>query len=249
MTDGVFDHAKWRDEMNKLAAASGHGLASAINDGAAFAHHIIDEPHVDREAMARFDRLKAKLAARRRRRRVLPWLALAVFLLLALASVARAQMTPNGRPLILWSPPLVIGMYTIDSARVDDALPEIATADWPAFADTVIYELRLCTGLRGGMEITNSDHWEGWQLRTVARGVFSVSTYSPDEGWHADDAYIGFTFPHVKRIYVVQEGLRYRGLVKHELLHALLADHGFDPRHGTPVADAMFKRCVPEKPR
>jgi hypothetical protein len=175
------------------------------------------------------------------KRRVLPWLALAVFLLLALASVARAQMTPNGRPLILWAPPLVIGMYTIDSARVDDSLPAIATADWPAFTDTVVAELRDCTGLRRGLT--------GWQIRTVAAGVFSVRTYNPVEGWNADGAYIGFTFPSVRRIYVVQEGLRYRGLVKHELLHALLADSGLDPRHGTVVSDVMFARCVPEKQR
>jgi hypothetical protein len=189
----------------------------------------------------RLEFLKRRSFWRRTVRRFLPWLALTAFLLLALASVARAQMTPNGRPLVLWEPPLVIGMYTIDSARVDDSLPVIATADWPAFTDTVAAELRSCTGLHGGLA--------GWQVRTVARGVFSVSTYNESEGWHANDAYIGFTFPHVKRIYVVQEGLRYRGLVKHELLHALLSDHGIDPRHGTPVADAMFARCVPEKPR
>jgi hypothetical protein len=162
-------------------------------------------------------------------------------LLLALAGVAGAQATPTGRPLILWAPPPVIGMYTIDSARTYDELPAIATADWPAFTDSVVARLHACTGLRGGLT--------GWQLRTVASPLFGVSTWNKERGWHADDPYIGFTFPHVKRIYVVQAGLNSPRLIQHELLHALLSDSGLDPRHGTPVADRMFKKCLPEMQR
>ncbi len=56
--------------------------------------------------------------------------------------------------------------------------------------------------------------------------------------------FIGYTFPHVQRIYVAQDGLFVRGLVKHELLHAFLAVNGLDPDHGTPLADRLFKRCL-----
>ncbi len=172
------------------------------------------------------------------------WLGWWAVLLLLPADLAQAQVQSHvpmtGRPLLLWDRPPVIGMYSIDSARVTDALPAIASADWPAFTDTVVAELRACTRINGGLD--------GWSLRTVSAGLFYVRTYDRAlRTWREDEPYIGFTFPTVRRIYVVQNGLYVRGLVKHELLHALLADRGFDPRHGTPVADALFKRCVKER--
>jgi hypothetical protein len=206
---------------------------------AAFLRYLDFRAQVENEI--RLEQTLRRVADRRIAKRM-GWLALAVFLLLALASVARAQShSTNGRPLILWAPPPIIGMYTIDSARVDDSLPVIATADWPEFTSRVMIALRACTGLPGSMH--------GWTLRTVAAPLFGVSTWTKERGWHADDPYIGFTFPHVQRIYVVQAGLNSPRLIRHELLHALLSDSGIDPRHGTPVADAMFAKCSAELPR
>lgn len=162
--------------------------------------------------------------------------ALLLVLLMLVAGRLEAQVQ---RTVVLWEPPPVIGMYTIDSARVND-LPVIATADWPAFTDTVLAELQTCTRLVGSPR--------GYHLRTVAAPLFQVTSIK--NGEPVDEGpYIGFTFPSLHLIYVVQGGLQVRGLVKHELLHALLAEHGFDPRHGRPVSDGMFKRCLPERPR
>jgi hypothetical protein len=164
------------------------------------------------------------------------WLAFWAVLLLLPADLAQAQMVSSGdRPLVLWSPPPVIGYFSLDSSVVDESSPLIATADWPAFTDSVIAGLQACGHFRHPLK--------AWALRTVAAPVFGVRTPGDAIG---DQPFLGFTFPTIHEIYVVQSRVQSRRLIRHELLHAFLADNGFDPRHTTPVADALFDKCAKE---
>jgi hypothetical protein len=167
--------------------------------------------------------------------RIAPLLLLAV-----LASPLRAQgITDSREPLILWATPPLIGSWSPDSERVDESLAMIASADWPPAADTAFAELRACTKLRGA----GLDHW---QLRTVAAAHFRVHIIHAD-GSDEDDVFDGYTMARTRRIYVVQWMWRNRALLKHEMLHALLSEHGFVATHGSPVADGMFKRCLKDE--
>lgn len=200
---------------------------------AEFLHDLLAE---DRNK-AKIAVLRAKLAKAERFDRVARWVAFAVFLTLAFAASLSAQGITNERePLILWTTPPIIGMWSVDSERVDDSLPVIASADWPASADTAFAELRACTKIRGA-------GLDGWQLRTVAAAHFRVHLVRRD-GTAEDGVFDGYTMARTKRIYVVQWMWRNRALLKHEMLHALLSEHGFVSTHGSPVADGMFRRCI-----
>jgi hypothetical protein len=140
---------------------------------------------------------------------------------------------------ILWAPPPVLGVYSPELELIAADIPGDATADWPSFLPALLQELAVCSRL-------STEMLPGaYVLHTVDTPVFNVIVRD-DNGWHdPDDNYIGFTFPQHNVIYVVQAGAQHRQLLKHELLHALLAAHGFDGRHGMPVADGMFRRCFP----
>ena len=174
-------------------------------------------------------------------RRIRVYLRAAAFLLgalLVLASSLHGQEHPRSmdRPLVLWADPPVIGVDSQAVERVYDTLPAIATAEWPEFTDSVLTELEHCTGLKPP---------KAWQVRTVAAPAFTVDINVRGK-WYNGQPFIGYTFTSVHRIYVVQFLLRSPRLVRHEWLHALMYDNGLDPRHGTPIANALFKKCAPE---
>lgn len=158
------------------------------------------------------------------------------FLLVTVASLHAQEAQHAEHPLVLWSEPPTIGSDSNDVEVVHDELPAIASADWPEFTDSVTTELAKCTGLRPPHD---------WHVRTVAAQALSVRIWY-GERWVEGQPFIGYTFPSVHRIYVVQAGLRSRGLLRHELLHAILADNGLPAGHGTPLADALFPRCAPD---
>lgn len=159
-------------------------------------------------------------------------------LLLAILLCLPVQLAGQGQGrTIIFSEPVIIGVYSMDVAEVYDSLPEIATAEWPAFTPGLLAELAACTRLPVPV---------GWEIRTVAGSGFMVRWWDEDEKvWQAGRVYVGWTFPHVRRIYVAQDGLYTPWLIKHELLHAVLAAGGIDPRHNTLIADRMFARCLP----
>ena len=168
--------------------------------------------------------------------RVSAWLGL--WLAFLLGSPVAAQTAHSPQRVIAWSPPPLIGMYTVDSARIND-LAELASADWPTMWVEDLAKMRACSGLYADLR--------DWSVWTVSAPAFYVRYYDRDDRtWIEDHPFVGFAFPHVRRIYVVQAHLSNRLLLQHEMLHALLAERGFDPRHNTNVADAMFKRCFPK---
>ncbi len=164
------------------------------------------------------------------------WCLLGALLVLAASLPAQQHPRSMDRPLILWEPMPTIGVDSADAERVNDDLPAIATADWPEFTDSVIAGLARCTGLRAP---------KAWQVRTVAAPAFTVRIWVNGK-WYDHQAFAGYTFQSVHRIYVVQIGLRSRRLIRHELLHAILADNGLNPAHGAPLANELFPRCAPE---
>jgi hypothetical protein len=161
---------------------------------------------------------------------VLGWLLVG---LVVPADLAQAQ---NQIRSVLWTKPPLLGMYARDSARVDESLPEVHSAEWPTFYIEALAELRACSRVYEDLR--------DWTIYTVTAQAFFVRFWrEKEQQWVEDEPFVGFTFPHLKRIYVVQAGLHNRGLIKHEMLHAVLAARGFDPAHTTPVADGMFRRC------
>lgn len=183
-----------------------------------------------------------------------------VKLMLSLALVAGAcaggvrtcaaqGITNTEEPKIIWSDPPPVAVWSPDSESIaseivtaSGAKYPLASANWEAVADTVYAELRACTKL-------HKQTLAGWTLWTVNDAHFKVKFYSSDTNKWETDTFDGWAFNHSKRILVVQWRLHDRGLIKHEMLHAMLYAHGFDARHNRPVTDALFAKCVPEKPR
>lgn len=138
---------------------------------------------------------------------------------------------------ILWEPPPVIGVYSPTLQIVAD-VKGLASSEWPNFLTQALAELAACSRL----DVSGIPG--DYTLWTVDAPVFNVLVGSDNNTkWQVEGDFIGFTFPLRRRIYVAQAGVNSKQLIKHELLHALLNARGFDPRHNTPVADGMFRRC------
>jgi hypothetical protein len=157
----------------------------------------------------------------------------AFFAFLAVVMLVPADVAQAQARGISWQPPVVLGRWSMDTARIND-LPEVSSADWPTMHVEWLAEMRHCSRLYADLR--------DWTIHTVTAQSFYVEVRNGDT-WENGGPFFGFTFPQLKRIYVVQYGLHRSTLIKHEVLHALLAEKGLDPRHNTNVADGMFARC------
>jgi hypothetical protein len=137
--------------------------------------------------------------------------------------------------------PVIIGQWDRDSGTTIYDTSVIASAEWPEkFWVEALAEARKCSRVMGDLQ--------GWHLYTVSSGYdgFRVALFRKGE-WVAKAVYSGFTFPDRREIYVVQRRLNDYSLLKHEMLHAILAERGLDYWHDSGVADGMFARCFPKE--
>lgn len=153
---------------------------------------------------------------------------------LTAAIVYAGQLSAQARG-ISWAPPPTIAAWAPDTIEMYD-IAEVASADWPTMYVEWLAAVRHCSRLYADLR--------EWTLWTVTAQSFFVDVRDDSGEWHRrQQAFQGFTFPQLKRIYVVQYGRNSAGLIQHEMLHAILAEKGFDPRHNTAVAEGMFARC------
>jgi hypothetical protein len=148
------------------------------------------------------------------------------------ADLAQAQ-----RGAAIADPPL-LGWFTLDSAAVT-ATAEVGSAEWPEFWVEALADARKCSGVKGDIL--------DWKLYTVTSGFDGFRMKFWDRGnkkW-AEAVFWGWTFPDRREIYVAQVQLLNYRILKHEMLHAILADRGMDYWHGSGLADGMFQRCFP----
>ena len=161
-----------------------------------------------------------------------------------LAFAAVYMLTPAGvmaqRGAAFADPPM-LGWFSFDSTAITAAPSLVASADWPdEFWVEALAEVRACSRVKGDLQ--------GYHLYTVTTGFdgFRVKWLDTATRKWREAVFAGWTFPDRKEIYVVQRGLHNKQLLKHEMLHAVLASRGLEYWHGSGLADGMFARCFPK---